>query len=345
MTLSQTLRRFSAVTRMAEFPETPTPCPEEKLPEISARTRSLALWFVLFLLAPGIRAQSGGPAQFLFTVNAGQNHVIVTYSVDQTTGTLTTPAGVTPAPMRALPYPVPSAVNPAGTFLFVPSQNSSSLSAVSVFAISSTGALTELAASPFSASDSTVPLSLAVSVDGQYLYAASAPDNASPLTAILNVYSIGSDGTLTPVANYPLPQLAGFLYMHPTGRWLYVYGRGDTLTSSIERFTVGPSGTLTDNGAFLLPQFSDPSKALVGDNSGKYLYALHGQFSGPATMIDTLSVNGASGALSLVSTYSTTAPASLQPEYEAVDSTGGFLYSTFANFSISKGILTSIQSN
>ena len=312
---------------------------------VISRSLFLALFLLSFLIPPSVRAQSGGASQFLFAVEGGPNPAIVTYSVDQATGALTTRSGVAPVPMRALPYPVPSAVNPAGTFLFVPSQNSSSQSALSVFSISSTGALTELAASPFSASRSTVPLSLAVSLDGQYLYAASAPSNSSPSNAILDVYSIGADGTLTPVQNYLLPQLARFLYLHPTGLWLYVYGAGDTTTSSIERFTVGPSGTLTDDGAYALPQYSASPRAIVGGNDGKYLFALHGQFSGPATMIDTLSVNGNGGVLSLASTYSTTDPGSIQPEYEAVDPTGGFLYSTFANFSVSNGALTLIQSN
>jgi 6-phosphogluconolactonase (cycloisomerase 2 family) len=337
-------REVFGVRTAAEVLVTAAPRQTKASLKIVPRALPFAFSLLLLLIPLGIRAQSGNTTQSIFAVEGGQNPLIVTFRVDQTTGALTTTPGVTPASMRALPYPVPSAVNPAGTLLFVPSQNSSSFSAVSVFSISSTGALTELAASPFSASDSTVPLSLAVSLDGQYLYAASAPDTAAPLAATLNVYSIGADGTLTPVGNYPLPQLAGFLYLHPTGRWLYVYGRGDTVTSSIEWFTIGPSGALTDNGNYLLPQFSDPSQALVGDNSGKYLFALHGQFSGPAAMIDTLLVNGASGALSLVSTYSSQ-PQPFNPEYEAVDSTGAFLFSTFANLSETNGVLALLQSN
>jgi 6-phosphogluconolactonase (cycloisomerase 2 family) len=315
--------------------------------KITLRLPLLPFLTLLLFISPPVRAQSGSAPQYLFVVQGGNSPDVLTFVVDQTTGALTTPVGVNPAPIRGTP-PVsnngaPSAVNSAGTFLFVPRVNSSNASAVSVFSIASTGGLTELAASPFSAGDATYPLGLAISLDGKYLYALSGSSNATPNAPLLDVYSIGTDGTLAPLQNYSLSQHTTYIYLHPTGQWLYAYSDADSTTSSIEQFSISPSGTLTDNGGFSLEQYSNNPSVLVGDNSGKYLYALHGQFAGSSTIIDSLSVNGGGGGLSLLSTYTTLD--AVQPESEAIDSTGGFLYSTVANFSTASGILTLLQLN
>lgn len=328
------------------------PLPIVKSPRIPPRAFLLVL--SLLFVSPSARAQAGNTNQFLFAVEGGQTPSVVTYIVDQTTGALSTPAGVNPVPMRgSLPlsnYAAPT-VNPAGTFLFVPVTDSNNQAAVSVFSISSTGSLAELAASPFSAGNSTFPLGVVVSLDGQYLYALSGDNNANPSTCVLNAYSIAADGTLTPVNNYSLPEETEFLYLHPTGRWLYTYGNGVSggeVPSVIEKFTVGLSGTLTDDGTFTLETFSYPVWGLVGDNSGKFLYTLHGQFADSYTMVDALSVNGGTGDLSEVSTYTdmggivlTASP----PEQEAIDSTGRFVFSTVADFSTSNGIFSLLPSS
>jgi hypothetical protein len=321
---------------------------------IPSRLFVLVLPLLLLFASPGVRAQTGSTTQFLFAVEGGQTPSVVTYIVDQTSGALSTPTGVTPAPMRgSLPlsnYAAP-AVNPAGTFLFVPVTDSNNQSAVSVFSISSSGALMELAASPFSAGNSMGALGVVVSLDGQYLYALSANYSVNPSSFVLNVYSIAADGGLTPVQNYPLPEETEFLYQHPTGKWLYTYGNGVSggeVPSVIEKFTVGPSGTLTDNGTFTLESYSYPVWGLVGDTAGKFLYTLHGQFADSYTQIDSLSVNGGSGDLSEVSTYTDMGGIVLTgtpPDQEAIDSTGGFVFSTVADFSTSNGTFNLLPSS
>lgn len=320
----------------------------------SLRIPSLVLVFLLPLLslftALGVHAQAGNASQFLFALGGGcPSACLVTYVVDQTTGALSTPAGVTPAPMRVAPASSP-AVNPAGTFLFVPVQDSNNEAAVSVFSISSTGALAELAASPFSAGNSTQALGVVVSLDGQYLYALSVDNNSNPASCVLNVYSIAANGTLTPVNNYSLPQETNFLYLHPTGQWLYTYGNGISggeVPSVIEKFTVGPSGTLTDNGTFTLEGDSYPTWGLVGDTAGQFLYTLHGQLADSYTMVDALSINSGTGDLTEVSTFINNglfATNGIPPEFEAVDSSGKFLFSTAVDFSVSNGIFTVLPS-
>lgn len=341
----QTCRRPFRIKRMVKLPAASTLCREKALSRISSCSLIIAFLVLPIAIVPGVRAQSASGAQFLFAVEGGQNPAIATYSVDQTTGALTTPPGVSPILMRAIPAPAPSAVNPAGTFLFVPSQNSNARSCVSVFSIASNGAITELTASPFSADNATFPLGVAVSPDGQYLYTLSGSD-LSPTTThpLIEVYSIGLDGTLIPVSSYSLPQETYLFYLHPTGRWLYALGSGGTSTSSIEQFTIGPSGTLTDNGPNSLLPLSAPPRALAGDSAGKYLFAMHGQFAGPSTFFEALSINGGNGDFASAKVYSTTDSTS-NPSYEAVDSTGSFLFSSYGNFSIVNGVLTLLQLN
>jgi 6-phosphogluconolactonase (cycloisomerase 2 family) len=272
---------------------------------------------IALLTSPAVRAQSSNTTQFLFTVSGGQNPVVTTFSVNPTTGALTMPVGVNPTPMRANPASseIGAVINAAGTFLFVASQDSNNGSSVSVFSIASTGAVTELAASPFSAADATAPTGLAVSPNGQFLYVVSGSDNLNPNRPLIDVYSIGSNGTLTPLTNYALPAQTTLIYMHPTGQWLYAYGEANPGVPTIQEFTVGLSGTLTNTGSLAL---QDPSTAegLVGDAAGKYLFSLRGQLQGGTNLIDSFSVSGQGGALTLLSTYinpSPFAPAVLMP--------------------------------
>jgi lactonase family protein with 7-bladed beta-propeller/centrosomal CEP192-like protein len=303
---------------------------------------------IVLLTSAAVRTQAKVAIQFLFVVSGGQTPVVTTYSVDQATGALTTPPGVNPAPMRANPASseTGAVVNSAGTFLFVASQDSNNTSSVSVFSIASTGALTELAASPFSAADATTPRALAISPDGQYLYASSA-SSATPGSPLVDVYSIGADGTLTPLTNYVLPGTTTILFMHPTGQWLYAYGNASPGVPTIQEFTVGPSGTLTNAGAVALQDLSS-AEALVGDSTGRYLFSLRNQLPGGVNIIDSFSVSGEGGALTLLSSYTNPppyGPAEVIPAYEAIDSTGGFLFTTPMDFSITSGVPSLLQVN
>jgi hypothetical protein len=312
------------------------------------RAIPLTLTSLILLSSQPLCAQSSNP-QFLFAVQpTPQGSTVITYSVDQTTGALAVPAGVGPAPVRIGP---PSGtnqaavVNSAGTFLFIAGTNGSD-SAVSVLSISASGALSELLASPFSAADGQFPVALVISPDGQYLYELSSDNPANPPNSILDVYSIASDGTLTPIGSYTLPP-STILYMHPTGQWLYAYGDANSEFATIQQFTIGPPGVLTNAGSLALP---DPSQAegLVGDSAGQYLFSLRNQYPGGVNLVDTLALDGNGGGLTLLNTYPpdpTPPPGEILGAHEVIDSTNGFLYTSFANSSLNNGIPTFLQLN
>jgi hypothetical protein len=276
---------------------------------------------------------------------------VTTYSVNQTTGALAVPSGVNPAPIRLAPVSSNQAavVNSAGTLLFVAGTDSNNVSAISVLSISATGALAELPASPFSLADGTAPTALAITPDGSYLYELSTNNLVNPgfpTNSILDAFSVGSDGTLTPLGNYTLPPSTTILYMHPTGQWLYAYGDASGGVPTIQQLTVGSLGELTLTGNLVLLDESQ-AEGLVGDSAGKYLFSLRNEEPGGVNLVDTLSVDGSSGGLTLLNTFIPNPPvdAEVLNANEAIDSTNGFLYTSFANFSLSNGIPTLLQEN
>jgi hypothetical protein len=300
-----------------------------------------ALLFVLLAIvipSPAVRAQSGNSVQYLFALNGGQHPVVQTYTVDAATGALA-PIAAPPAPFRS--QTVLATVNRAGTFLFGASNNSPGNSAVTVLAIASDGSVAELAASPFAASGATMPVGIAVSLDGNYLYLATPGSGAS---GVIDVFSIASDGTLALVNSYAVSIAPQKMFLHPTGSWLYVYGEPlSGQYSAVEQFNVGISGNLTDMGAIPLENYSTSPMGFTGNNAGTFLFAVHGQFGGSKTFISTLAVNPVTGAPSVSSIFDN-GSGPLGQQQITVDSTENFIFTSFGSFSITNGALSLLQS-
>ena len=305
----------------------------------------------LAALAPAANAQGTTTVQYLFANGPGGTNnggLLQTYTVDQTTGALTL---ITPPPPAFRTPPGTGAVNPAGTFLFLGTQNSAGTAAVSVFTIAANGATAELPASPFAGSSVGNPLGLAVSPDGKFLYVLSTIMGSSiSTTAAVDVFSIAGDGTATLVNSYSLPLFVTGVFLHPTGLYLYVYGEGNDTphNSVVEQFDVGPSGTLIDQGPSPLEEFSTEPYSITGNAAGTFLFVWHGQLGSNESFIDTLSVDPLDGTISTLAIFDAgpfqgTVGSGLNL---GTDPTGSFLYSSAgASYSIANGILTQLQPN
>lgn len=131
-----------------------------------------------------------------------------------------------------------------GNFLFAPNTSSDD---VSVFKVNpSTGVLTPVAGSPFATGNHPLPpgngngIAVSASPDGKFLMAAS---NAS---ANIAVFSIDSNGALSPIAGSPFPTLGNpsAIKISLDGKFLAV------ATNQVEMFSISSNGSLTSLGVF-----------------------------------------------------------------------------------------------
>jgi 6-phosphogluconolactonase len=187
----------------------------------------------------------------LFVDNNGSN-TISAFSVSSG-GSLTAVPGRTATGKS----PMGMAVDPLGRFLFVANQASSS---ISVYSINGTS-LEEVAGSPFTTipkgtTTATLPMAVAISATGNYLYV------ANNFTNSVGAFSIASSGALTPLGASPYPVCSpntncmapSGLAITPGGAFLYLANTG---TANVSAFAIcdkvvttcaypnRPDGTLT----------------------------------------------------------------------------------------------------
>lgn len=108
------------------------------------------------------------------------------------------------------------------------------------------------------------PWSVAVDPSGRFVYVA----NESYGT--VSQYTIGADGTLTPMS--PASVAAGngpeYVTVDPSGRYVYVANTGDT---TLSQYTIGPGGALTPMSQATVHSVNEPTGIAI-DPSGKYCY-------------------------------------------------------------------------
>jgi 6-phosphogluconolactonase len=180
-------------------------------------------------------ANSGGKSISGYTINSDGS---------LTAASATTPAGTMPTGL---------AIDPAGKFLFVANQESSN---ISVFTINGS-ALAQVAGSPFttvpagySYPTGTLPVAVAVSSSGKFLYV------ANQLANFVSAFSIAASGKLAPlgVPFYNVGTSPSGLAVTPNGGFLYVanassndisaFGICDAVVTSCANVNA-PDGTLT----------------------------------------------------------------------------------------------------
>lgn len=174
--------------------------------------------------------------RFLFASDDTTPGNVLAFTIGAT-GALTAVPG---SPFPTIPgyvgntQPRPITVDPTGSFVYTGLFTTGQIAAFSIDA--SSGQLTQVPGSPFSAGNGPVSL-LAV---GSFLYVSNVQDGT------LSGYSIDpTSGALTPLANSPFPIKAGPLVASPFGGYLYTAGAGGLMTFSINPQT----GALTQVGS------------------------------------------------------------------------------------------------
>lgn len=221
-----------------------------------------------------------GTGQFLFEPNgfAGPPGTgFNVYSI-QTTGALI----LTSATSNTAPVGSFSVASANGSFLF-----NAGNGLVEVFSISvSTGQLLVVFGTPTSTGGSAGPM--AVTADSKFLYV------ANQLQGTVNVFAVGSGGTLTPVGGSPFTIDTGaqFLTLTPDGRFLFVAASPSSGTETVKGYAVNPTaGTFTAIPGAVVNNVT----SVTVDRSGSFVY-----ISAVGNLF-TFSVNPLTGALTLLS--------------------------------------------
>ena len=200
--------------------------------------------------------------QFLFASSSGSNNITV-FSI-AANGTLTAISG---SPFAAAGLPDGIKVSPDGRFLAVALI---STDAVEIFTIASNGALTAVPGSPF-------PAAALGSVAGVDINCASSllfGGEANLAGTHINVFSIGSNGALTPIPGSPfdnqgIANNSNVVVLSPSDGRLFV---SNQVSNTITVFNVASDGALS-----LVPgsPFADPggiSQTMATNEAGTLLY-------------------------------------------------------------------------
>ena len=233
---------------------------------------------------------------------------IVAYREDPNAGVLTQLAG---SPIAAGSAVQSLAVHPSGKYLYAANSGSNN---ISLYTISSTGALTEM---PPRVNAGTSPTLLLIDQAGSFLYAANSGSED------ISVYSIASGtGGLTAVAQTsggtaPIGLSALNMALTPSGNTLYVTGQGQF--GYVEEFPVsgGVLGTPVLGSPFVTGR--NPYGLSI-DPSGAFLYTANTADN----TISEFTIN-ADGSLTIVS-GSPLGETYLSPTGLLIDKSGKYLY-------------------
>jgi 6-phosphogluconolactonase (cycloisomerase 2 family) len=205
--------------------------------------------------------------KFLYAANPGQLENDISLFAIAIDGSLTEVTPRTPVGANAS-QPEFLAMDPAGDYLYV--ANTLSFN-ISVFSIDkNTGALTQLANSPFAVG--LPPLNMQVTPSGNYLYVTASGGQANSNDGSIVGFSVNA-GVLTPLG-LPNPVNSdgvnpNGLAIDPSGANLYT---ANTSSGSISIFTIGSSGALSPvAGSPLAGTYTAPV-SLIFDPNGAYLY-------------------------------------------------------------------------
>jgi 6-phosphogluconolactonase (cycloisomerase 2 family) len=172
-----------------------------------------------------------------------------------------------------LPALASAQVRPAS--VYVGNEESES---ISQFRRQAAGGLIQL--SPASLAVGGSPIGLAASPNGRYLYAAvAAPEEANPINAYVAEFSVGPDGTITPLATPRLSLGARptSISISPDGRHVYVTDY-DGVTSGVAQFAVGANGELAPLSPARVPV--EGAEAIAISPDSRHVYVIDGEASG-----------------------------------------------------------------
>jgi 6-phosphogluconolactonase (cycloisomerase 2 family) len=229
--------------------------------------------------------------RFVYMANYGGS--ISAFKIDPATGGLTAVSGSPfPTAPAIVSGQVPGAssvtVDPTGRFVYAAVNQANGISAYLID--SSSGALTPISGSPFSAG--STPVTVRVDPSGRYAYVTNADSNN------ISAYLIDSNtGKLTPIAGSPFSSGGIFpsgLAVDPSGRFVYAT---NSTSNAVSAFSVDSStGVLTPISGGPFASGAGPNSVSVHP-SGKFLYVSNG---GEST-VSAYAIDGTSGFLTLIS--------------------------------------------
>lgn len=277
------------------------------------------------------RSDTGGTTstpKFAFVANFqnGTAGSISIFTIDPTTGALTSTGGTVSTGSTSLTNGPASLVTVLGKYLYSANDGGS----VAAFSVNTTsGALTTIAGAPYAAG--TNPNAIIADPAGKFLYVANS--GSHDITAFTIT---ASTGALVPIATFAAGsstltagQAVG-LAVHPTGKFLYVA----TDVSGIDVFSIdSTSGALTFVNT-ILPQ-SGSIQSITINRAGTFAYATDG-----SSAVEEFSVNTTTGVLATLA--ASPIAAGTVPIVLTSDSTGTHVYvaNQASNNVFSYGILT-----
>jgi YVTN family beta-propeller protein len=242
---------------------------------------------------------------------AGSNGSVAMYTIDATTGALTS-TGTINGNCPGLCNPSSMVADPSGKFAYVVTGGAGVPFSVAMYTIeATTGALTSIgtiAAGP-------VPISVAVDPAGNFVYVAT--ENATPGSAgSLSMYAINATtGALASIGTIAAGTDPVSVAVDPSGKFAYVTNSG---SNDVSMYTIdATTGALTSIGT--IAAGTDPVSVAV-DPSGKFAYVTN---SG-SNDVSMYTINSTSGSLTLIGMIA----AGLSPTSIAIRPSGKFAYVT-----------------
>jgi 6-phosphogluconolactonase (cycloisomerase 2 family) len=252
--------------------------------------------------------------KFAFSANTNGTQ-IEAYTINQTTGALAPVGSYKTGFVNGSAFP-DIAVDSQSAHLYIASAGDNE---VAGFAINPDGSLTALPRSPYPAGSGAASIP-AFSPDGKYLYVMDqSPTTASGVVGnAVSGYSIGTDGSLTPLPNSPFAAgtAPSWISFTPDGKFAYVSDSGEDFISA---YSVS-AGVLTPLTPTAMFQTDELPQDLTIDATGTHLYAPVAKGSTPGA-IDVFTIN-ADGSL----TNKTSTPAGVTPYFLDIDPAAPFAY-------------------
>jgi len=166
------------------------------------------------------------------------------------------------------------------------------------------------------------PFSLAVDPSNQYLYVANYTKPGTVAPGSISQYTIGADGSLTPMANPTVATLLGpnSIAVNPKGPYVYV---ADYNSSAVSQYNIGAGGALTPMtvpfvtaGAGLVPA------SIAVTPAGTYAYVADNDTAG---VVYQYRISPTDGSLTPL-TPQPSVTAGKDPQWVAVDPSGQYVY-------------------
>ena len=256
--------------------------------------------------------------KFMYVANPGQGGTgendisLFTIASDGTLTEVTPRTSV--APLASLPQLL--VMDPGGAFLYVLNAGSNN---ISVFSIdSSSGALTQVAGSPFAIG--LAPLNMQIAPSGAYLYVSVAGGTIGTNDGSIASFSVNG-GVLSLAGLTTTDGVNPYgLVVNAAGTYLYA---ANTTSGSISIFSIGATGSLAEvQGSPIAAGYMNPL-AMLFDPSGNFLYVANQASNNVAAYSIT-----STGLPSALTTTTTTNAFSTEssPSYLAADPSGKYLF-------------------